>query len=72
MDSFYLSYLFSNGFLYMGQILSRRGICSTGNLSMLFAVIMEPTFWPRILNPASNDFCCVFGNFNTYYFIWYI
>lgn len=45
---------------YLGEVLS------TGNLSMLFAVIMEPTFWPRILNPASNDFCCVFGNFNTY------
>jgi len=53
------------GFLY--GIRAYLGIIlTTGDLSILTARISEPTFWPTSLNPASNDFGCVFGNFNTY------
>lgn len=45
---------------YLGDILT------TGDLSILTARISESTFLPTVLNPASNDFACVFGNFNTY------
>ena len=45
---------------YLGHVLI------TGDLNILWARISESSFWPTILNPASNDFGCVFGNFNTY------
>jgi oligosaccharide repeat unit polymerase len=41
-------------------------ILTTGELKILMTLISEPTFWINILNPASNDFHCAFGNFNTY------
>lgn len=41
-------------------------VLTTHDLSILMIRIYNPTFWLTILNPASVEFSCAFGNFNTY------
>jgi hypothetical protein len=57
-------------YLIMGFLYGIRGylghILTTGDLDVLRATLSEPKFWATALNPASNEFGCTFGNFNTY------
>lgn len=57
-------------YLIMGFLFGIRGnlghLIATGDLNLLMILISEPTFWATSLNPASNEFGAVFGNFNTY------
>ncbi len=62
--------LFLLTYLMMVFLFGMRGILgsvlATGDLNLLIMRISDPIFWEKFLNPASNEFGAVFGNFNTY------